>query len=69
MFKKLNFYKTPAVKPNPFLNDNDDINATEITTSILPENPIEHVASTSGSVMNEDLVCVTDDIINRKFHF
>ena len=77
--KKLNFHKDEnnlsdrticsKQEVGSSASENDTIKSDVMPTPpILPENSIEHVASTSSSNMNiNDFVPVTNDIVNRKF--
>ena len=47
--------------------ENQNLASDVIASPILPESSIEPVASTSGSNINNAIVPVTNDIVNRKF--
>ena len=47
--------------------ENQNLASDVIASPILPESSIEPVASTSGSNINNDIVPVTNDIVDRKF--
>ena len=49
------------------MNENDDFQSDFMATPIFPESSMKQFPSAIGSILNNDNMPVTDDIINRQF--